>query len=147
VDSAHAPSRTQRRPCLVLHHTARALHAPRPRLPCLLGIRGGLGMTTTLTTFNYVKLHYTKRCLRSQVHPCTLGYMSVAGQLWYPFQNCEHIIDTLSLWYKSTVPWLLGVCDLYPLCSFYHPRGIHKTALRPWHNYYITWYLWLMLST
>jgi len=42
-----------------LHHPARALHAPRPRLPCLLGIRGGLGMTTTLTTFNYVKLHQT----------------------------------------------------------------------------------------
>jgi len=44
VDSAHAPSRMQRRPCLVLHHTTRALHAPRPRLPCLLGLWGGLGM-------------------------------------------------------------------------------------------------------
>jgi len=29
----------------------------------------------------------------ARVPPCTLRYMSVAGQLWCPFQNCEHIID------------------------------------------------------
>ena len=87
--------------------------------------------------------------------------MRVAGQLWCPFQNCEHIIDNLgALWYKSAVPQLLGYMWFVPfvqlLCVPFvqllcipSPQGIHKNKSctkgtnhihprKPWYNYYMS---------
>jgi len=52
----------------------------------------------------------------ARVHPCTLGYMSVAGQQWCPF-NCEHIIDNYVHYSTSQLYLYHGFYRVYLICT------------------------------